>query len=94
MKNGTPEESTTIAAAGRRWKWIGLAGVLCAAAWLALGLGIVFRVGSGPMFALATLAAATTEGMIWLAALLFGVSVYQARRQVWKRLRSRVRGHQ
>lgn len=32
------------------------------------------------MLALATVAAVTTEGTVWLTALMFGVSAYQARR--------------
>jgi hypothetical protein len=41
------------------------------------------------MFALATVAAVATEGTIWLAALLLGVSVFQVRRQLWESVRRR-----
>ncbi len=43
------------------------------------------------MLVLVTLAAVTTEGTIWLAALLLGISVYQSRRRLWEKLRKRMR---
>lgn len=75
----------------RTWMWIKLAGAACLLSWLALTVGIGLGVGTGAMFVLATLAAVTTEGTIWLAALLLGVSAYQARRRLWEKIRSRLR---
>jgi hypothetical protein len=43
------------------------------------------------MLALVTLAAVSTEGLIWLTALLLGMNVYSARRHLWQRLRERLR---
>lgn len=73
----------------RKWRWIGLAGGACAVSWAALATGIALEADTPTMLVLATLAAVTTEGTIWLAALLLGVSVYQARQQLWRRLRRR-----
>lgn len=75
----------------RKWKWIALAGVACLLSWVALALGIALKAGSGTMLVLATLAAVTTEGTVWLTALLLGVNAYQARRRLWEKLRSRLR---
>ncbi|MCK9487948.1 MAG: hypothetical protein M0Q42_00835 [Xanthomonadales bacterium] len=79
-------------AQGRKWMWIKLAGAACLLSWVALAVGIGLKVGTGAMLVLATLAAVTTEGTIWLAALLLGVSAYQARRRLWEALRKRVPG--
>ena len=70
-------------------RWIGIAAGFCLLSWLALGAGILMDVGTTTMLVLATLAAVSTEGTIWLAALVFGVSAYQMRRQLWEGLRRR-----
>jgi hypothetical protein len=75
----------------RKWMWIKLAGTACLLSWLALAVGIGLEVDTGAMLVLAILVAVTTEGTIWLAALLLGVSVYQARRRLWQNLRQRMR---
>ncbi|MBD7987605.1 hypothetical protein H9645_06130 [Luteimonas sp. Sa2BVA3] len=75
----------------RKWMWIKLAGTACLLSWVALAVGIGLKVDTGAMLVLATLAAVTTEGTIWLAALLLGVSAYQARRRLWEKLRLRMR---
>lgn len=67
----------------RKWRWVALAGAASALSWIALAVGITIGVGTAAMFVLATLAAVTTEGTIWLAALTLGVSTYQARRRIW-----------
>ncbi|AOH35776.2 hypothetical protein BGP89_04905 [Luteimonas sp. JM171] len=75
----------------RKWMWIKLAGFACLTSWIALAVGIGLKVDTGAMLVLATLAAVTTEGTIWLAALLLGVSAYQARRRLWEKFRQSVR---
>ncbi|PZQ10723.1 MAG: hypothetical protein DI564_15500 [Rhodanobacter denitrificans] len=60
--------------------------------WIALITGVLMQVDTGIRIALATAAAVTTEGTFWLAALLLGVSVYQARRQLWATLKRRFAG--
>jgi len=75
----------------RKWMWIKLAGIVCLLSWVALAIGIGLGAGTGTMLVLASLAALATEGMIWLAALLLGVSAYQARRRLWEKIRSRAR---
>lgn len=89
-----PDTATTAAShqsQRRTWRWIALAGSACLLSWAALAVGIALKVGTGTMLILATMAAVTTEGTIWLAALLLGVSAYQARRRLWEKLRSCLR---
>jgi len=73
-----------------KWRWVALAGVACVLSWIALGIGIAMEAGFGVMVVLATLAAVTTEGTFWLAALVLGVSSFQARRQIWQALRKKL----
>lgn len=82
-----PESGVPVVA--RNWKWVRLGAVLCLAAWLALGAGLVMDVGKGTLLALTTIAALATEGLVWLTALTLGVSVFKARRHLWARLRGR-----
>lgn len=81
-------QSTQIGARteSRKRLWLTLGAVVCLLSWLALGLGLLLDVGTGAKLALATVAAVATEGLIWLAALLFGVSAYQMRQDLWKRV--------
>ena len=85
----TPTESH--ATQRRKWIWIALAGTACLLSWVALAMGIALDAGTTTLLVLATLAAVTTEGTVWLAALLLGVSVYQARRRLWEKFLPRVR---
>lgn len=75
-----------IPATGKKWRWVYLAAALCVLSWIALGAGIALQVGTGAMLVLTTLAALTTEGVVWLTALMFGISAYGARRELWGRL--------
>lgn len=85
------ESGPTPASARRKWQWIGAAAGFCAISWIALGVGIALDAGTGTMIVLASLAALTTEGTIWLAALMLGLSAYQVRRQLWENVRRRFR---
>ena len=76
----------------RARRWIVLASTVCVVSWIALITGVLMQVDTGIRIALATAAAVTTEGTFWLAALLLGVSVYQARRQLWATLKRRFAG--
>lgn len=82
-------EATAPHASGRRLRWIAVAASICVLSWLALGAGLLLEAGTGTMMVLAGVAAVATEGTIWLAAALLGVSAYQVRRQLWERVRRR-----
>ncbi len=82
--NGEQVESTANSRriGARRWLLVG-GGLIFLTSWIALGLGIAMEVSRGTLFVLATLAAVATEGLFWLAAAIFGVTVFQARRKIW-----------
>jgi hypothetical protein len=82
---------TAKTSTNRKWRWILLAGAASVLSWLALGAGVLLDVETGTLIVLATLAALTTEGTVWLAALTLGLSTFQARRQIWERLSQRFR---
>ncbi|AWV06198.1 hypothetical protein [Marilutibacter maris] len=91
--NAAPEPLSTPPASPshRRTRWLYLGAAVCVTAWLALGTGLAIGVGRTALIVLTTAAALTTEGMIWLTALVLGVNVYSARRQLWQKLRQRLR---
>lgn len=82
---------TRQAPARLKWCWIAVAASICVLSWLALGAGVMLGAGTGTRVVLAGIAALATEGTVWLAALLLGMSAYQVRRQVWGKLRRRFR---
>lgn len=73
----------------RKLRWIAAAASLSLLAWVALAAGIALEAGTGTMFVLASAAAVTTEGTIWLAAALLGLSAFQVRRNLWDSVRHR-----
>lgn len=70
----------------RKRFWLVLGATICLLSWLALGAGILLGVKAGTMIVLATLAAVATEALVWMAALILGVSVYQMRRNIREKL--------
>lgn len=80
IKNRTPART--------RWWLLGAAAGVCMLCWIALATGIFMDVDTATLVVLATLAALSTEGVFWLGALLLGVSVFEARRVIGRRLRS------
>jgi hypothetical protein len=78
----------TPIAARRRRLIIALAATLCVASWLALAAGLLLGVGLQARLALATAAALSTEALVWISAAMLGLSLFQARRELWHRLRT------
>ena len=74
----------------RPWRWIGLGGVVCLLAWIALAVGLALGVDRGTRLVLVTAAAVATEGLVWLSASLLGLRVFEARQRLWQALRARV----
>ena len=74
----------------RPWRWIGLGGVVCLLAWIALAVGLALGVDRGTRLVLVTAAAVATEGLVWLSAFLLGLRVFEARQRLWQALRARV----
>lgn len=75
------------------WKKIvlGIAGAACLASWIALGAGLALNVDKPVRLGLAVAAAVTTEALFWSVAAVLGVSVVQARRQIWTKITSTFR---
>lgn len=69
------------------WRWIAAGAAICLLTWIALGTGLAMGVDRGTRLVLVTLAAIATEGLVWLSALLLGLRVFEARRQLWRKLR-------
>lgn len=69
------------------WRWIALGGVVCLLAWIAVGVGLVLDVDRTTWLVLVTVAAVTSEGLVWLSAALLGLRVFEARQQLWRKLR-------
>lgn len=68
-------------------KWILLSiGVVCAAAWAAMFLGLYLGVDLKTRTVLVTLAALSGEALIWMSAATLGMTVFEARRRIWARL--------
>lgn len=77
----------------RKTRWLlGAGSAICLVAWLAFAVGMVMDLGLAALFALATVAAVLTEGLLWLAAALLGMRAFQARRYLWERVREWIGG--
>lgn len=74
-------ESGSRLTRARRWLLIG-GGMLCLISWIALAVGIYLDVARNTLIVLATVAAIATEGLFWLVAAIFGITVFQARRRI------------
>ncbi len=73
-----------------KWKWmapIGLAGVSLMG-WIALGVAVALHAHRPVLLAIAMVAGFALEGVIWTTAAILGVSAFQARRQIWRRVRT------
>lgn len=71
-------------------KWlVGLAAVVCLSGWVAVALAAVLGAEAGPRLAAVALAVVATEALFWAAALTLGVSVFEARRKIWRRVTGR-----
>ncbi len=63
-----------------------LVGVTAVCAWISLGIGLNLDVERQTRFVLAMVAAVATEGLFWIVAAWLGVSVFEARKSVWRRI--------
>lgn len=71
-------------------KWmlpLGSAGVSLIA-WIAFGVGVAMGAERSTLIVIATVGALALEGVIWTTAAALGVSAFQARREIWRRVRS------
>lgn len=78
----------SLARRGRRWLWTlaALLAVAAVSAWIALGVGLWMDAQRGAIFVLAIVAALATEALFWTCAAALGVTVFEARRRIWRRI--------
>lgn len=87
----TPAATSGAVRKGRRLLWT-LAAVVAAIAacgWIGLGLTLALDAGRQARLIAAVAAAVATEGAFWLAAAALGVSVFEARKRIWRRVTGR-----
>ena len=66
---------------------IGLAGgAAFLAAWVAVAIGYLLQVGPATWTLLVVIAAFASEALIWCLAAMLGLTVFEARRAIWRRL--------
>lgn len=63
---------------------LGTGCVFFVAAWVACLIGYLYGVDTAQWVVLVTIAAIATESLVWCAAAALGVTVIQARRNIWQ----------
>lgn len=68
------------------WKKLVLGGfsLVVIAAWMATGAAFFFEMSPQVRFGALFIAAAATDGIFWAAAFVFGFSVIESRRRIWR----------
>lgn len=64
-------------------------GVAAVAAWIALGAGLYMDVSRQTRIILAVVAAVATEALFWSVAATLGLSVFEARKRIWRKITGR-----
>lgn len=71
---------------GILWTLAAFLGVAAVCGWVALGVGLWMDVERTTRLILAIVAAISTEALFWTVAAALGVSVLEARKQIWNRV--------
>lgn len=87
MQSIEKEISASPALRSRKWWFIAVGAAVCLVCWVALGVGLFIGVDKGLRLGLVLAAAVTTEGLFWLTAAVLGVRLFEARRELWRRVR-------
>ena len=61
------------------------------ASWISLGVGLAIGVEKTIFIILVTVAAVVTEVLFWAVALVFGISVFESRKKIWKWIKTKLR---
>jgi len=93
----TVETETPVAPAGGAvrksreflWTLVGLTAVVAVCGWISLFVGLGMGVERQTRLILAVVAAVSTEALFWIAAAALGVSVFEARKRIWRRITGR-----
>lgn len=68
----------------RKWWLVKVGAGACLLSWVAVGVGFAVKVDFATWFILLTIAALTTEGLFWLIAAVFGMTMFEARKSIWR----------
>lgn len=76
---------------GRKFLWTlaALVAVCAVCGWIALGVGLYLDVERNTRLILAVVAAVSTEALFWICAAALGVSVFEARKRIWRKITGR-----
>ncbi|MFC7379844.1 hypothetical protein [Brevundimonas sp. GCM10030266] len=76
---------------GRKFLWTlaGLVGVCAVCGWVSLGVGLYLDVPKSTRLILAVVAAVATEVTFWTCAAALGMSVFEARTRIWRKITGR-----
>ncbi|MEE8294293.1 MAG: hypothetical protein V3R64_01140 [Sphingomonadales bacterium] len=61
------------------------------ASWIGLGVGLAIGVEKTIFIILVTVAAVVTEILFWAVAVVFGISVFESRKKIWKWIKTKLR---
>lgn len=61
------------------------------ASWIVLGVGLAIGVEKTIFIILVSVAAVATEVLFWAVALVFGISVFESRKKIWKWIKTKLR---
>ena len=74
---------------GLLWTLAAFLGVAAVCGWVALGVGLWMDVERSTRLILAIVAAVATEALFWTVAAALGVSVFEARKRIWRKMTGR-----
>ena len=74
---------------GFLWTLVAFLGVTAVCGWVALGIGLWMDVERTTRLILAIVAAVATEALFWTVAAALGVSVFEARKRIWRKITGR-----
>lgn len=75
-----------------RQRWLlALAAAVCLLCWLAMGLSLALDADRTLRLVFVIAAALSTEALLWLLAVVLGVSALQPRRHLWRKLEAALR---
>lgn len=74
---------------GFLWALTALLAVVAVCAWVSLAIGLSMDVERQTRIILAVVAAFATEALFWSTAASLGVTVFEARRRIWRRITGR-----
>lgn len=87
----TPAAPSGAVRKGRKllWTLAAVTGAVAVAGWIALGLTLYLDADRQARLIAAVAAAVATEATFWICAAALGVSVFEARKRIWRKITGR-----